>query len=167
MFETRAKIVYEPSRAGMKRNTKWWAVADLGWRGADLIRYYQQFVEKSPGHFGETQIQLFDPSWGAHVTFARGERPRNKLNWGKLDGKIITLKYSNLVRRSGDDGRLGRPEHFFFVDVESDELGALREEYYGPNPYRTDGKWNFHMTIGRQYQESKALREPKRWTTIV
>lgn len=167
MLEATARLVYDPFRHDMRKNTKWWAIANLGYRGADIIRYYQQYVEKNPMYYGENHIRLFDPSWGAHVTFSRGKPPNYISLWKKYHGKQIILKYSHIVRRSGDRGEYWLPKHFFFVNVECDELNDICQEMYGKNPHRNDGIWKFHMTIGRQHQQNKELCIPKRWVSII
>lgn len=140
-FETKAKIVYDPYRGGMKRKTEWWAVAEVD---KELTRYFRYIIEKKHG------IRLLPPSWDAHVSIIRGEMPRNGTDWGFRDREEITLRYANVPRFSGDTSEVhDRSGYFWFVDVDSPDILQIRQHYDRPH------NWKFHLTIGRTYEYAR------------
>lgn len=154
--KAKAVIVYDPPRPGMKSRRVWWAVANvIG--GFDICRYFRYQIEKSVTNpLGFTDdinspkkypyVKLCEPSWGAHVSIIRGEKPTPELMylWKKHDGKVVDIEYSHNVKQTGvgDDGR---PDNFWVVDVKAPELIAIRTELNRP----TD--WGLHMTVARTW----------------
>jgi len=131
------RIIYDPHRPGMKSKTKWWAIVQCD---REITRYYRWWVQK------EKWVDLYQPSWDAHVSIIRGERPRQDLMhlWKKYHGKTIEFKYKHHVRASGDTTR-DRPEYYWFVEIDCPLLVDIRKEF--GLPYN----WKLHLTIGRMY----------------
>ena len=84
------KIKYDPYRGSMKNKTEWWAVLEVD---REITRYYRNWINKEV--FNPMEINhdnqpkemkekypvtiLHPPSWDAHVSIIRGEKPRNDL----------------------------------------------------------------------------------------
>lgn len=158
-LKAKARIKYDPPRPGMRRRTQWWAVANII-DGYDICRYYRWWVEKeilNPlgiSNIGSVKkypfMKLDEPSWGAHVSIIRGEKPRDDLMhlWKKYDGKVIDIEYSHNVRQTGDTTGGDRPDNFWFIEVRAPELINIRKEL--EKPY----DWPLHMTIGRVWDKN-------------
>jgi hypothetical protein len=133
-----AKIIYDPLRPGMKRRTERWIIANSD---REVGRYYRWWVKK------ELHIELFQPSWGEHISLVRGEYIQDEYKhlWKKYDGEIITFEYEHNVRWSGDTTTGDRPEWFWFVDVRCPRIDEIRAEL-GLKTF-----FKYHMTIGRTY----------------
>ena len=131
-------IKYDPPRPGMKKRTQWWAVVNVD---REITRYFRWMVKKN------LWIDLCQPSWDAHISIIRGERPpEDKMHlWKKYDGQEIEFKYSVNVRQSGDTTGWDRPDHFWFVEVECPMLKQIREEF------GFKSNWKQHITIGRTW----------------
>jgi len=131
-------IKYDPPRHGMKRKTQWWAVVNVD---REITRYYRWWVMK------ERWLDLKQPSWNAHISIIRGERPpKDKMDlWKKYDGQRIKFKYKHEVRQSGDTTGWDRPKHFWFVEVDCPLLKQIRDEFGFPSD------WKQHLTIGRTW----------------
>ena len=138
------RLIYDPKRPGMKTRTEWWAVVNID---DEIARYYRWWVEQNSQVFGLTKIKLYQPSWGAHISVIRGEKPQDDLMylWKKYHGEWINFRYSGFVKQSGNSTGSNRPNHYFFVEVDSPRLVEIRQELNRP----TD--WKFHITIGRTY----------------
>lgn len=134
------KIIYDPHRPGLKKKTKWWAILEVD---DDLARYYRYWIKQ---HYG---IDLCNPSWRAHISIIRGEKPKDKLEhlWRKYHNKTITFKYKHFARFNGDTRIVtsSPPGSFWFVDVKSDILKNIRDEFEVPS------NWDFHLTVGRKW----------------
>ena len=132
-------IKYDPYRGGMKNKTNWWAVLEVS---KEITRYYRWWIQK------EKWIKLYQPSWDAHVSIIRGEKPAPHLMhlWKKYDGQRVDFKYKHHVRQSGDTTGWDRPSHYYFVEVNAPFLMDIRNELQRP----TD--WKLHLTIGRTYR---------------
>jgi hypothetical protein len=122
-------INYDPYRAGMKKNHKWWAIVKVD---RQITSYYRWWVKK------EYYIDLYQPSWDAHISIIRGEKPKSHLLnlWKKYDNKRIAFNYEHNVKRDG---------HFWFVEVDCPFLLQIRKEFQLP------ATWKLHLTIGRTY----------------
>lgn len=138
-FKAKGIIKYDPYRGKMKSKTDWWAVANTD---AEITRYYRWWV------YNRYWLKLDPPSWGAHVSIIRGEKPEPHLMhlWKKYDGHEIEYEYNHNVRQSGDTTGGDRPDCFWFVDVKCPFLKQIRDELNRPS------NWNFHLTIGRTRQ---------------
>jgi len=125
-------IKYDPYRGGMKKRTNWWAVVEVD---REITRYFRWWVKK------EFWIDLKQPSWDAHISIIRGETPPKHLQhlWKKYDGQRIEFRYKHHVRQSG------RPDHYWFVEVDCPLLKQIRDEFGFPS------NWKQHITIGRTY----------------
>ena len=131
-------IKYDPYRGGMKKRTNWWAVVEID---REITRYFRWWVKK------EFWIDLKQPSWDAHISIIRGEKPPEHLRhfWKKYDGQRIEFKYKHHVRQSGDTTGNDRPDHYWFVEVDCPLLKQIRDEFGFPS------NWKQHITIGRTY----------------
>ena len=139
---------YDPYRGDMKSNTAWWLIVDTD---PEIVRYYAQQVMANPAAFGETKIDLINPSWGSHISVVRGETPRSDLKkfWKKYSGEKVEFEYSHIVRRAGDTTPGHLKDYFWFVDVWCDRLNEIRSEL-GLKTYYDDGRpFNNHLTVGR------------------
>lgn len=145
-FEAKAKIIYDPKRPGMKNRTSWWAVANLI-NGDGIVDYYRWWVMKTYG------IELAKPSWGAHVSIIRGEKPSNGKKWGYRNGEIITLRYKHYPRITGDTKYVPQEGRFWFVDVDCPEIKEIRQYYDRPS------NWNNHLTVGRVWNTIDTITE--------
>jgi len=131
-------IIYDPYRGKMKKKTDWWAVVEVD---KEITRYFRWWVER------ELNIKLHKPSWDAHISIIRGEKPSiEKLYlWKKYHEKKINFKFSVNVRQTGDTTGGDRPDNFWFVEVECPFLKEMREEFGFPSD------WKQHITIGRTW----------------
>ena len=131
-------IKYDPPRPGMKKKVDWWAILKVD---REITRYYRWWVQK------EKWITLAQPSWNAHISIVRGERPQKHLMdlWKKYDGQRITFRYKHQVRQSGDTTNNDRPNNYWFVEVDSPFLINIRKELKLPH------NWKLHLTIGRTW----------------
>ena len=130
-------IKYDPHRFGMKRKTEWWAIVKID---REITRYYRWWVNN------KYWINLHKPSWDAHISIIRGERPKPHLQhlWKKYDGQRIYFTYAHNVRRSGD-ANSSQPNYYWFVEVKCPMMTQIRDEFELPSD------WNFHITIGRTW----------------
>jgi len=128
------KIIYDPFRGEMKKKTEHWCVLNVD---KEITRYYRWWVKRMMG------IDLYQPSWDAHVSIFRGENVGEF--WKKYDGEIVDFRYKHDVRRSGDTTGWDRPDHYWFVEVDAPFLKMMRDEAGRPSD------WKFHLTIGRTY----------------
>lgn len=131
-------IKYDPPRPGLKRKRDWWAILKVD---REITRYYRWWVKN------RYWIDLCQPSWDAHVSIIRGEKPDANLMhlWKKYDGRRVKFKYKHEVRQSGDTTGHNRPNHYWFVDVDAPFLIDIRKELRRPVD------WNLHLTIGRTW----------------
>jgi len=131
-------IKYDPPRGRMKKKTNWWAVVNID---REITRYYRWWVKK------ELHVDLCQPSWDAHISIIRGERPPEELQyfWKKYDGQRIEFKYKHHVRQSGDTTGNDRPDSYWFVEVDCPLLKQIRDEFEFPS------NWKQHITIGRTW----------------
>lgn len=122
----------------MKGRTKWWAVLNVD---TEITRYYRWWVKR------RYWLDLHKPSWDAHISIIRGEKPKHNLLhlWKKYDGMQVEFSYKHEVRQSGDTTGWDRPSHYWFVDVDCPFLIDIRREMKRPCD------WNLHLTIGRTY----------------
>jgi len=129
MFTSIGKIIYDPYRDGMKNRTHWWAVVNVD---TEITRYYRWWV------MNRYLLKLHSPSWDAHISVIRGEKPPPHLThlWKKYHNQSIEFKYSHIVRQSGD---------YWFVEVDSPHLIEIRKEFELPS------SWKLHLTVGRTW----------------
>lgn len=138
-FTSKGRIVYDPPRPGMKRNTERWAIVSVD---REITRYYRWWVQKT--YF----IELCQPSWDAHISIVRGERisPKYQELWRRLHGKEIEFQYGCVPKQVE-----GKP-HFWYVSAEAPEINQIRAEL----GLRSD--FAYHLTIGRTYNENEYVR---------
>lgn len=132
-------IIYDPYRGHMKHKTNWWCVVEMD---REITRYYRWWVWRKHG------IELYQPSWDAHVSVIRGEEPyTNKLHlWKKYHKEIITLEYKQHPRWAGDTE--DDYKHHWFVEIDCPKLIDIRREFGLPH------NWKLHLTIGRTYEHN-------------
>ena len=125
-------VKYDPPRPGMKRRTDWWAILMVD---REITRYYRWWVKK------RFWIDLDQPSWDAHISIVRGEKPRPGKTelWKKYQNEKISFRYSHEVKQVKN-----KPE-FWFVEVEAPRLLEIRREFGLP------ADWPLHLTIGRTH----------------
>ena len=130
---TVGKIVYDPFRGGMKRKTEWWCVLEVD---KEITRYYRWWIMRQYHVKGLTQ-----PSWDAHVSIIRGEKPAPKHMhlWKKYHGKQVEIKYEHRPYI----GKSARESGFWMVTVDAPELLAIRSEMEKPS------NWRLHLTVGK------------------
>lgn len=133
------KIVYDPYRGNLKKKPKWWCVVEVD---KEITRYYRWWIERMLHVKG-----LCQPSWDAHISVIRGEKPTPELMhlWKKYDGQIVEFEYKHMPRQSGDTTGWDRPDHYWFVDVHAPHLLDIRKELERPC------NWNLHLTVGRTW----------------
>lgn len=129
MYTSTGRLIYDPRRPGLKEKTKWWCVLLVD---REITRWCRWWVKR------EHWIDLCQPSWDAHVSVIRGEKPNDEQMhlWRNYHGKVFEFKYSNRVVQNGN---------FWLVKVEAPELKAIREEFGFPS------NWSLHLTIGRTW----------------
>ncbi len=153
------KIKYDPPRGDMKRKTKGWCIIEVD---REITRYYRWWIDREI--FNKTGVDGFglcQPSWDAHISIIRGEGdlkkvPAEKLKklWKKYDGKTIEFFYKPDVHNVGKNGFSG--DNFFWsITVKCDFGKEMREELGLPS------HWNFHLTVGRYYEETYCKLERK------
>lgn len=132
MFESWGKIIYDPRRPGLKKKNKWWAIVTVD---REITRYFRWHVLWNWG------IKLHQPSWDAHISIIRGEKPRGRTMklWKKYHKQKVKFRYSNTVIQAPN-----KPQ-FWFVEVECPMIKQIREEFGMPS------HWNSHLTIGRTW----------------
>lgn len=143
-FKTQAKIVYDPPRPGMKRNSEWWAIASVD---REITRYYRWWIKQ---HYF---IDLCEPSWNAHVSIVRGERVHPKYHelWKRLNGKIITLDCGIIPKQ------VDAKPHFWYIDAHAPEIDQIRSEL------GLKSNFSYHLTVGRSYHEEYVRPEQVRF----
>lgn len=133
-------IKYDPHRGEMKKRTTWWAVMECD---DGISDYYRYQIMKEYG------INLHQPSWGAHVSIIRGERPRDDLMhlWKKYDKQKVEFKYAHFPRFNGDTKIVTSHKNgaFWFLDVDAPFLTDIRKELELPHD------WKLHLTVGRRW----------------
>ena len=137
-LEGTGKIVYDPYRGGMKNRANWWCVVELD---REITRYYRWWVERRYHVTG-----LCQPSWDAHISVIRGEKPDPDVMhlWKKYDKQVVKFKYKHEPRMVTDTfyNEVG---DFWFVDIDCPQLLDIRREFNKP------ADWNLHLTIGRTW----------------
>jgi len=132
-----AYIKYDPPRQGMKKRTNWWCVATID---REITRYYRVQLENRYG------LKIYAPSWDAHASVIRGEKPKPSLMhlWKKYDGKKVKFTYSHIVYPN-TQGK------FFAIKIKCPELITIRQEFGLPSD------WDLHLTVGRIYDSLDAI----------
>ncbi len=122
-------IKYDPPRHGLKRKKDWWAIVEVD---REITRLYRYWVMK------EKWIKLCQPSWDAHISIVRSERPKPELMhlWKKYNGQKINFLYEHQVHQSGN---------YWIVNVKCPFLKQIRKDFELPSD------WDFHLTIGRTW----------------
>lgn len=134
MFKGTTKIIYDPHRGTMKRDTDWWCIADVD---DEICRYYRWWV------WNRYMIDLQKPAWGGHISIVRGEYIRDEFKplWKSRNHKTVNFEYSHDVKTK--DGV------FWYVDVVCHEFNDIRKELGLDWHYKDGGIFHFHITVGR------------------
>lgn len=137
IFKTKGKVIYDPPRPGLKTKNQWWCILTID-RG--IVEYYRWWVNKSianPLQLPKKDVCI--PSWGAHMSIIRGEKPRPGYEhlWKKYHGHEFEVEYSNVPKETISG------EKFWYLNCVCPEAKAMRDELKFPS------NWNFHITIGR------------------
>ena len=135
-------IKYDPPRPGMEKRTEWWAILKID---REILNPLGIGYDGSPKKY--EFVNLCQPSWDAHISIIRGERPRNELQhlWKKYDGERVDFMYRHHPRQSGDTTGGDRPEHYWFVEVFCPRFDEIRNEF------KLITGWKYHITVGRTY----------------
>lgn len=145
MLRGTGMIMYDPYRPGMKHRTDWWCVVNVN---KELTRYYRWWLEF------EKHLHLQPPSWDAHISIVRGEKPRPEYieNWKKYQGERIEFTYTHglikVDRSQRTDERAAKATSgdYYYIDVECPRIDEIRKEL----GLRTG--FNYHLTIARSYE---------------
>lgn len=124
-------IIYDPYRGENMKPKNQWCILQLP---KDFARYYQYFLRK------EKHLELFDPTFNAHVSIVRGEVPKNMNAWKKYNNKRFFIEYEPEIVSFKDTKK---PGSYYCITFKSKALSELRREL-GLIPHEV-----FHITIGR------------------
>jgi hypothetical protein len=132
-------VQYDPPRPGMKKNTRWWCVINVD---REITRYYRWWILRRYHTKG-----LHPPSWDAHISVIRGERPPKGLEhlWKKYHGQQVEFEYKHQVYRGDAVGRKSKDGGFWQVEVRCPLGTQIRKEFGFPH------NWPLHLTVGRTY----------------
>lgn len=154
-FTATGRIQYDPPRPGMKTRTRrsgssttdWWCILKVD---REITRYYRWWIGRHL--WGRTAIRpdwLCLPSWDAHVSIVRGEKPRqNAEMWRKYEGEQVEFQYAHYPRQTTAEDRLRRyakDGDFWFVNVVCPRIDEIRAELGLRSNFR------YHLTVGRTY----------------
>lgn len=130
------KIVYDPYRGNLKKKKHWWCVVEVD---REITRYYRWWIQSQLHISG-----LCQPSWDAHISVLRGEKPREDLMhlWKKYNGQSITFRYKHDPHFIKDRESTG---FYWMVDVDCPQLINIRKELQRPS------NWQLHLTVGRTW----------------
>lgn len=128
--ESTGRIIYDPHRPGLKTKNKWWCILTVD---KEITRYYRYWIQR------ELHVKgLCQPSWDAHISIVRGEKPEPELInlWKKYHREKVTYRYNISPYRSG---------HYWFLEVDCPRMVEIRKELNRPID------WKLHITIGRTW----------------
>lgn len=127
-------IQYDPPRPGLRKNTNWWCIVTID---PEITRYYRWWIQKT-FHIKE----LKPPSWDAHISVIRGEKPTDDLLhlWKKYDNQSIEFKYEHYPKCASSYKTTG---NYWYIDIECPTLTQIRQEFNKPSD------WTLHLTVGR------------------
>ncbi len=135
-------MLYFPfkSKGYIKPVADWWMILTCD---PEIVRYYCWLAKR----WG-VEIEA-GSRHGPHISFVKGERPKNKEPWFKLKRKPITFEYSNHLKDNG---------YHVWLDVRCPELSNIRRQLgLKPKPFHS-----FHFTIGRlKYGIDHLAHEPR------
>lgn len=151
MHTSTGTIIYDPRRPGMRSRTQWWCILNVDDGITDYFRWWLNY---------EKHLHLQPPSWGAHVSIIRGEKPSPALAhmWKKYHKHKLTFHYDHIsTASSARSSRHTQGENsglFYFIKVHCPELIEIRRELKLPT------SWDLHLTIGRTHEYE--ARKPRR-----
>jgi len=143
-YNSKGRLIYDPPRPGMSRRVDWWAIVKVD---REITRYYRWWIAQNPQAFGLTKINIKQPSWDAHISVLRGEKPEDNLMhlWKKYHNEMVSFRYRGYPRQSGDTTGYDRPDSYFFIEVDCPRIMQIRQEMNRPT------NWSLHLTVGRIY----------------
>lgn len=138
-------IQYDPHRPGMKHRTNWWCVVNVN---KELTRYYRWWLEF------EKHLHLQPPSWDAHISIVRGEKPCPEFIelWKKYQGQRVDFTYEHgIIRvdrshRTDDRAKNAVGGEYYFIDVKCPLFDEIRKELGLKIGY------SYHLTVARSYE---------------
>ena len=154
-FTSIGRIQYDPPRPGMREKKRasgsssrdGWCILKID---KEITRYYRWWIERHL--WGLTAVKpgwLCMPSWDAHISIVRGEKPRqNHDAWRKYHGEKVEFQYAHYPRRTTQEDRKKRyakDGDFWFVDVVCPRIDEIRDELGLRSNFR------YHLTVGRTY----------------
>lgn len=142
-FVTEGRIVYDPPRPGMKRNTDRWAIVSMD---REITRYYRWWIKT---HY---HIDLCQPSWDAHISIVRGEHISKNAEalWRSRHGQKIQVKLGIVPKQ------VEAKPYFWYIDGFAPEIDEIRAEL------GLKSGFNYHLTVGRTYGENEYVRPAQR-----
>jgi hypothetical protein len=107
----------------------------------EITRYFRWFIKRRY-HLHS----LIAPSWDAHVSVVRGEKPEDDLKhlWKKHDGKVVEFKYSVEVERILEKDNRNTNDIVWAVRIDAPALMDVRKELHRPT------NWGLHLTVGKE-----------------
>ncbi len=139
-FSSVGTVIYDPPRGAMKNRTDWWCVIEAD---KEITRYYRWWIRQR--FWAGTALDpdwLCSPSWDAHISIVRGERPRTpeaRALWKKYNGEKVEFKYAHYPIQ-------GWKDYIWQIDVWCPEINYIRWELGLPT-YDT-----YHLTVGRTWE---------------
>lgn len=130
------KVVYDPYRGELKKKKHWWCVINID---REITRYYRWWIVSQLHVKGMCQ-----PSWNAHISVIRGEKPRQDLMhlWKQHNNKYMEFRYSHIPYAVPDTENGG---FYWMIDVECEEALQIRRDLHRPV------NWKLHLTLGRTW----------------
>lgn len=141
-FKTDGKIIYDPDRKTMKKNTDHWAIITIE---PDIAAYYRKLFYQQYG------IELNKPNWDIHCSVLKGYSTTDKTKpWGLLDQEIVDIHYTH---------ELFWNSSHVWVNCYSKEFFELRDFYNVVGPDQG------HITIGKfKHYQKEHLKPFKNYT---
>jgi hypothetical protein len=128
----------------MARRTSWWCVAEVD---TEITRYVRWWLQR------ELHIHLQPPSWDAHISIVRGEKPdmQKVHNWKNHHKQHYEFSWDHFDIRSEEDKVNGG--RFYWVNAHCPQFDKIRESLGLRTGFR------YHITVGRTYDY--VARKPK------
>jgi hypothetical protein len=137
-FISTGKVIFDPSRGSMSKNTKNWCIISVD---REITRYYRAWLRT------EKHLILEQPAWDAHISVIRGEYlPEQK--WKSAarlrNGDHVEFQYEHGDIQVSKDTK--GPGHFYWIRVHCPDVDLIRENL------NLVTSWKYHhLTIGRTY----------------
>lgn len=139
-------------RADTKFRDQWWCVIELD-EGIGYL--YRWFLDRHWYDADRSPIKrnMARPGWGMHISVVRGERPRPEFRdrWGYRDGEKVEVRYSPVIRQTGDTTGYDREDNFFFLEAHCDAFLDIRKNL-GLDWKRNGKEFRSHISIARVFE---------------